>query len=163
MGFGSHTRALRGSKFGEGTYFYHVTFWDRLESIKKLGLATQEVHGMGWGYTSVTNDVRNRLFLYPKEQTAFEFLVDIYTDRQGVLLRFKREIAIGHTAYHDPNYAQNETRWGKKVTEVYSFSVNMTISPGALEGCSHLKRLPGFRRWAGTWVPLEQMSYPTTF
>ena len=149
----AHSRRLRRSLLGEGEYYYHAISFDRLESAKKLGLTTPSTHRMPSGY-SITSGVQNRLFLFPHELDGIEYL-----DRpdKSVLLRFKRTVAEESPPYHDPNYPTNESTAFHHVNEVYSLSIDATVSPANLQACTHAKREPGHKRWSTCWVPVEQV------
>lgn len=131
--------------------------FDRLESVKKLGLTTPRVHRMANTY-SVTSEVQDRLFLFPQELAGIEYL-----DRphKSVLLRFRRDTLANSTAYHDPNYPMNESAPWRVVREAYSFSVDAAIPPADLQACTYAKREPGHAKWLTNWVPLNQVKDST--
>lgn len=154
-----HSRSIRRGKLGEGWYFYHVAPVDRLDSIRRLGLTTPTVHRMPTTY-SLTEGVTNRLWLYPKEETAIQYLF-VLDHVATFLLRFRTEMVDNFTPYHDPGYAQNESAPWRTVTEVYSFSMNATIPPQSLQACSLVRRAPGPDKWSTeNWVSLDAVAGP---
>jgi hypothetical protein len=136
-----------------------VSSLDRLESVKKLGLTTPQVHGMPNQY-SITSGVRNRLFLFSHELDGIEYL-----DRpeKSLLLRFRRKVVESSAPYCDPNYPMNESTAFHHVREAYSFSIDATILPADLQACTYAKREPGHRRWSTYWVPIEQAKESTKY
>jgi len=154
---GRHRKVIKGKlreSLRDYQFFYHVAHYDRLESIKKLGLTTPRVHGMG-NSGSATEGVTDRLFLWPEERTAIGW---IDSCRSGVLLRFRSEPFADLSPYQDDNFAQNEMSFGRRPAAVFSFSVDATIPPGSLESSGYVRREPGFGdKWSAyAWVPLEQ-------
>jgi hypothetical protein len=139
-------------------YFYHVAPFAKLDSVKRLGLTTPMHHGMGnWG--SVTEGVTDRLFLYSGERIAIGWIDSV---PNGVLLRFTRELIDGKTRYHDHNFAQNETHFGRRPELIFSFCVDATVPPESLEGCVYVKREPGQDMWsAPDWISLSEVKAPT--
>ena len=139
----SDLKPVRRSMLGEGLYYYHVAPLGRLESIKRLGLTTREKHLMP-GYGTVTEGITKLLYLYPQERTAIGWIASVDA---GVLLRFKRDVDDS-TPYFDENFAQNETHFGRRPMQMFSFGLNTTIPLAALEGARYVKREPGFDAWS---------------
>jgi hypothetical protein len=157
-----HRKIIRGKlreRLEDYEFFYHVSRYDRLESIKRLGLTPSGGHGMGYTM-SVTASVQDRLFLWPEERTAIGW---IDSTPGGVLLRFRSEVIPDLRPYEDDNFAQNESSFGRRPVAVYSFGVNATVPASSLESSGYVKKEPGFGdKWfAYAWVPLEQTKGPT--
>ena len=159
---GRHRKVIRGKLregLGECQFFYHVAHYDRLESIKKLGLTTPGKHGME-NSGSATDGVTDRLFLWPEERTAIGWIDDC---RSGVLLRFRSEAIGDLRPYEDNNFRQNESSYGRRPAAVYSFSVDAVVPASALESSEYVKKGPGFgEKWSAyNWVAFEQTKGPT--
>jgi len=157
-----HRKAIRGGlreSLENCEFFYHVASYDRLESIKKLGLTTPEMHKMA-NAESVTEGVADRFFLWPEERTAIGW---IHRCPSGVLLRFRREAITDLRPYEDNNFNQNEKMYGRRPAAVFSFTVDTTVAPGSLESSEYVRQAPGFgEKWSAfNWGPLEQTKGPT--
>jgi hypothetical protein len=156
----SHKIPIRKSLLGEGEFFFHVAIFERLDSIGQKGLTTPRSHGMESTF-SITEDLKDNLFLFPREEDAIGHLFWQGMSNPVILLRFER-CALGNSKpYHDPNYAKNEQRYGQPLREVYGFSVDATISPSVLEGCAWVKREPGHDKWSSGWLALSKVTRAT--